>query len=208
MNLSDRILRLRKEKGLSQEELADKIGVSRQAVSKWESGQSVPDIEKIILLSDYFQTTTDHLLKGTEQPAEAKKWNAAVFTIIASFINIVGLIAAIMIWIERRRTYSVGIGLAVMALGCSIYLAGQSIDAVDQKKAKILFAAVNVWTLLLIPLSCCFNICDGILGGFYGRLSPIPHLGNSYITYFLCWLLYLVIGISVDVIMVKKINAR
>ena len=49
MSIADRIQTLRKSKGISQEELADKIGVSRQAVSKWESGQSAPDIEKIIL---------------------------------------------------------------------------------------------------------------------------------------------------------------
>ena len=59
MNIADRIQKLRKSRGISQEELADRIGVSRQAVSKWESSQSVPDLEKIILLSDYFETTTD-----------------------------------------------------------------------------------------------------------------------------------------------------
>ena len=52
MNLADRIQRLRKSEGLSQEELAERIGVSRQTVSKWESGQSSPDLEKIVLLSD------------------------------------------------------------------------------------------------------------------------------------------------------------
>ena len=47
MNMADRIQYLRKTKGISQEELADKVGVSRQAVSKWESEQSTPDLEKI-----------------------------------------------------------------------------------------------------------------------------------------------------------------
>lgn len=46
MNLADRIQSLRKAKGISQEELAEHVGVSRQAVSKWESGQSAPDLEK------------------------------------------------------------------------------------------------------------------------------------------------------------------
>lgn len=54
MNISDRIQHLRKAKGISQEELADRIGVSRQAVSKWESEQSVPDMDRIISLSDFF----------------------------------------------------------------------------------------------------------------------------------------------------------
>lgn len=61
MNLADRIQHLRKVKGISQEQLADSLGVSRQAVSKWESEQSTPDVEKIILLSEYFETATDFL---------------------------------------------------------------------------------------------------------------------------------------------------
>ena len=64
MNIAERIKVLRKSKGLSQEELADRIGVSRQAVSKWESGHNVPDPEKIILLSAALEVTTDYLLLG------------------------------------------------------------------------------------------------------------------------------------------------
>lgn len=70
MNIEDRIQLLRKQKGLSQEQLADEIGVSRQLVSKWENEQAVPDMERIIILSDYFGTTTDYLLKGIEPTVE------------------------------------------------------------------------------------------------------------------------------------------
>ena len=66
MNIANRIQYLRKTKGMSQEELAYKIGVSRQAVSKWESEQSTPDLEKIIMMSELFEVTTDYLLKGIE----------------------------------------------------------------------------------------------------------------------------------------------
>ena len=59
MNIADRIQKLRKAKGISQEQLADVVGVSRQAVSKWESEQSIPDLEKVILMSNYFGVTTD-----------------------------------------------------------------------------------------------------------------------------------------------------
>jgi transcriptional regulator with XRE-family HTH domain len=51
---------------MSQEELADRIGVSRQAVSKWESEQATPDLEKVVIMSDIFEVTTDYLLKGIE----------------------------------------------------------------------------------------------------------------------------------------------
>ena len=66
MTIGDRIQNLRKTKGMSQEELADAIGVSRQAVSKWESEQAAPDLEKVIIMSDLFEVTTDYLLKGIE----------------------------------------------------------------------------------------------------------------------------------------------
>jgi transcriptional regulator with XRE-family HTH domain len=66
MNIADRIQSLRKQKGMSQIELADAIGVSRQAVSKWESEQTIPDLDKIVAMSEIFGTTTDYLLKGIE----------------------------------------------------------------------------------------------------------------------------------------------
>ena len=78
MNVADRIQNLRKTKGISQEELADKIGVSRQAVSKWESEQSLPDIDKIIIMSEFFDVTTDYILKGIEpvKQEQTKHWKA------------------------------------------------------------------------------------------------------------------------------------
>ena len=66
MTIADRIQSLRKSKGMSQEELADRVGVSRQAVSKWESEQATPDLDKIVIMSDIFEVTTDYLLKGIE----------------------------------------------------------------------------------------------------------------------------------------------
>ena len=65
MILADKIITLRKKNGWSQEELAEKVGVSRQAISKWESAQSVPDLDKILRMSEIFGVTTDFLLKDT-----------------------------------------------------------------------------------------------------------------------------------------------
>lgn len=66
MNMADRIQALRKAKGMSQEQLADAVGVSRQAVSKWESEQASPDLDKVIIMSEIFDVTTDYILKGIE----------------------------------------------------------------------------------------------------------------------------------------------
>lgn len=63
MILADKIILLRKKSGMSQEELAEKMGVSRQSVSKWEGAQSMPDISKILQLSEIFGVSTDYLLK-------------------------------------------------------------------------------------------------------------------------------------------------
>ncbi|MCR5488800.1 MAG: helix-turn-helix domain-containing protein [Saccharofermentans sp.] len=79
MNIADRIQSLRKQKGMSQIELADAIGVSRQAVSKWESEQTIPDLDKIVAMSEIFGTTTDYLLKGVE-PVENEGGQAAAAT--------------------------------------------------------------------------------------------------------------------------------
>ena len=63
MILADKIINERKKLGWSQEELADKLGVSRQSVSKWESAQSVPDLQRILEMSKIFGVSTDYLLK-------------------------------------------------------------------------------------------------------------------------------------------------
>ncbi len=70
MILADKITNLRKKNGWSQEELAEKMQVSRQAVSKWEGAQTVPDLEKILALSKLFGVTTDYLLKDEIEDEE------------------------------------------------------------------------------------------------------------------------------------------
>ncbi|MCP3675243.1 MAG: helix-turn-helix transcriptional regulator, partial [Gammaproteobacteria bacterium] len=70
MILADKIVKLRKQFGWSQEELAEKMNVSRQSVSKWESTNSIPDLNRIIILTEIFGVSTDFLLKD-EVEAEA-----------------------------------------------------------------------------------------------------------------------------------------
>lgn len=208
MNIADRMQSLRKTKGISQEELADIVGVSRQAVSKWESEQSTPDVEKIILLSDYFDVTTDYLLRGVEPAAEGQcRRDAMLFTLAGTVINAVGLVLAVTVWLERYRSYTAGIGLIVMALGTMVFFVGQLTDSQNRAKAKAVFLFYNIWILLLIPSASCFNILDGLYGGYSGRIAPLPELGNSLVTYGLYWLLYLTVCITAD-ILISKIMRR
>ena len=67
MEIGKKIKELRTLKGLTQEELADILQVSRQAISKWESGQSVPESDKLIVISNYFKVSLDYLLKEDDE---------------------------------------------------------------------------------------------------------------------------------------------
>ncbi len=73
MILADKIIDLRKKNGWSQEELAEQLGVSRQSISKWESAQSVPDMNRILAMSRVFGVSTDYLLKDELEPEHDAK---------------------------------------------------------------------------------------------------------------------------------------
>ena len=205
MNISDRIQHLRKVKGLSQEELAHQIGVSRQSVSKWESEQTLPDIEKIILLSDYFEVTTDYLLKGIEMSScestsTDEKPNGVIFTIVATAINAFGLIVCAMIWYEQQTAIATLTGLILIVFGCMIYGIGTVIaDQTTQMKAKHLFWSINIWILTFIPLSMIYNI----LTGGYGT-APYPILHSSYVGFMLFWIVYITLCSCINLLIDKQ----
>lgn len=64
MELQERLVELRTERGLSQEDLAEKLYVSRQTISNWERGKTYPDINSLLLMATYFDVSLDHLIKG------------------------------------------------------------------------------------------------------------------------------------------------
>ena len=85
MTLGEKILNMRKARGWSQEELADRAGVSRQAVSRWESGSAKPDADKIIVICDLFGISADYLLR--DNYGEERSAGAAVQTESAHPVN-------------------------------------------------------------------------------------------------------------------------
>lgn len=66
MNLGEKILAIRKSRGLTQEQLAEQLNVTRQSVSKWESDQATPELDKIVELSKFFEVSVDYLLQPSE----------------------------------------------------------------------------------------------------------------------------------------------
>ena len=111
MELSNQILQARKALGLSQEQLAEQIGVSRQSISKWETGQSAPELDKLVALSRVFGISTDELLGNVRQANEdsppSSPANGYVqvnllrrFFTLGWITVLVGIIALILEWIS------------------------------------------------------------------------------------------------------------
>lgn len=202
MNIADRIQQLRKTKGISQEQLADIVGVSRQAVSKWESEQSIPDIDKIIIMSEYFDVTTDYILKGIEplpDPIQIKpKPSANIFAITGTAINLIGLIVGNVISDQYYSSTGIGIAFILMVMGCMIFLIGITVsDENSKNNAFKWFCLVNIWVIIYIPLAMIFTTL------FDGRCKPsyifiLPKL--NMVEFFSC---YLLLGIIISFISLK-----
>jgi len=74
MGFSEKLMDLRRREGISQEQLADRLGITRQSVSKWESGVAMPELGKLIALSDFFGVSVDYLVKdGITAPERTDK---------------------------------------------------------------------------------------------------------------------------------------
>jgi len=202
MNIADRIQNLRKAKGISQEELADKIGVSRQAVSKWESEQSIPEIDKVIIMSDFFEVTTDYILKGieTEKQAAVKTVNANIFVIVATVLNFIGLILASAVWYQEQVPMALVIGVIFMALGCMVFGIGLACSTQNKETAKQTFWKINIWLLALIPLSFVYNS----LLFKHGYTAPYPMIARPLISFVLFWLVYIAICLGVVFAQIKR----
>ncbi len=118
MSLSQKIQSCRKKTGLSQESLAEKIGVSRQAISKWELGEAEPELRNLQLLANAFGVTTDYLLSNEEEPVLSPDSGNAVYP---SWVdNLPKFIGKLL----RRYGWLAGVYIAVIggfwALGCGL----------------------------------------------------------------------------------------
>ena len=99
MALPEKLYVLRKKSGLSQEQLAEALNVSRQAISKWEGGSATPESDKLLALSNYFGVSLDYLLKGgapDAAPAEAQEEHRTMR--LLSLILCFGGVAALIVY--------------------------------------------------------------------------------------------------------------
>ena len=201
MNLSDRIQYLRKARGISQEGLAEKLGVSRQAVSKWESEQSMPDLDKIISMSDYFDVTTDYLLKGIEPVVQKEEEQSIKHRRIASnicyqlslgFIGL-GIILSIILADFLKISVLLTPVLIVQGVGLLVWGTGRNLSEVrpsfQVKLALILF-------LLFVPLGFLSNILFPL-----GKIFPYPTSLAASLTFVT---FYLILGVCISLFLKKQ----
>lgn len=178
MNIADRILCLRKKKGVSQEELAYRIGVSRQAVSKWESDQSIPELDQVILMSEYFEVTTDYLLTGKEEVKKGSNDNTLVSKILylasAAFIGI-GLLAAFASWNTQESSDVIWGSIIIQVVGIVGYFIGKFLS---KEKPLFVIDILNIAMLLFIPVSLIVTYI------FNSVVSPYP-IGKNEVLVFL-----------------------
>jgi transcriptional regulator with XRE-family HTH domain len=196
VNIADRIQSLRKTQGLSQEELAEKVGVSRQAVSKWESEQSVPDLDKVIIMSEYFDVTTDYILKGIEPVKDLESNSNAVigkilFIASTTFIAI-GLFCAFAGWYEEQTADSIWGSMIIQAVGVAGYFIGKLISL---EKPHYIISWLNIALACFMPISLIVNYSLSKV------ISPYP-IDTLSACIFL--LLYVIITASFYVILKKK----
>lgn len=201
MNLSDRIQYLRKVRGISQEGLAEQLGVSRQAVSKWESEQSMPDLDKIISMSDYFEVTTDYLLKGIEPVVQKEEEQSIKHRRIASnicyqlslgFIGL-GIILSIILADFLKISVLLTPVLIVQGVGLLVWGTGRNLSEVrpsfQVKLALILF-------LLFVPLGFLSNVLFPL-----GKIFPYPTSLAASLTFVT---FYLILGVCISLFLKKQ----
>ncbi|WP_155972511.1 helix-turn-helix domain-containing protein [Streptococcus ruminantium] len=183
MNMADRIEYLRKTNGISQEELADKVGVSRQAVSKWENEQSLPDLEKIITMSDYFGVTTDYILKGIEPVADkeqkSSELTSKILYIASTAFVAIGLFSAFSGWHETQTIDTIWGSMIIQVVGIAGYFIGRLLSA-----ARPAFAVnwLNLSGFLFMPFSMVTGAISIALFK-QGWIAPYP-IGIAHVVLF------------------------
>ena len=111
MEFNGRLYELRKQKGMSQEELANRLNVTRQTVSKWEVGDSTPDMEKQEAISDLFGVSLDELVLGKEQAAQEAT---------AQKIDTVAMLEEKVLTEESKKKAKKGLRLAAIVAGAVV----------------------------------------------------------------------------------------
>ena len=202
MKFGEKLQKLRKQSGLSQEQLAARLTVSRQAVSKWELDDTMPDTENVIQLSRIFGVSCDYLLReevdepgaalavqDLPQPAQPggahldrQGWTHNAFALSLG-VCALGMVGAFMFYRFRGHTVSpLAIGFMIQLLGVVLFELAVSRMGDWRNTARLSFYAIACWLVLPIPVLLALNWGFGL--GFWNG-TPLQGLFCYFAVYLL-----------------------
>ena len=159
MIFADKLIDLRKKNGWSQEELAEKLNVSRQSVSKWEGAQSVPDMSRIIQLSELFGVSTDYLLKDNLEQTELSQ--ESVPDTQARTVSLEEANDFLNIKEENSRRVALGVMLCILSPVALILLGGaQSFGLLKWSENAVGGVGLVILMLMILPAVGLFVISN------------------------------------------------
>ncbi|GGF93816.1 helix-turn-helix domain-containing protein [Paenibacillus abyssi] len=195
MAIGQKIQKLRKKNYMSQEKLAEQLGVSRQAISKWEVGESIPDTDKVIQLSLAFDVPTDYLLFDDmidckddaviANETTNKRMDIAIPVIAATGVSLIGLLISIAAYFTWQTVFTVSVGLIVQITAIIFFEAMRTKN--NESKSKIYrrhFYSINLWLILPFPVFYSFQFALEFYP--YPRLLLIDLLFTAITYLFLC----------------------
>ena len=211
MKLADKILNFRKTKGMSQEDLAGKLSVSRQAISRWEMGTAQPDASNVLQLSKLFGVTTDYLLnddyesdydapvvKETENAAKAEANRKLAFIVLTGLnvmILIYQLIACVVLQNAVFSLAGTMLSIAVV-VGFELGYRKNTSESESAKKYHFKFYIVALWLAAYFPVRLLLDVA----------MSIYPRPYSSFTFEIIAVLMYLLISIVTTLFIKKKAN--
>ena len=168
MTLGEKILSLRTARGMSQDDLAEKLEVSRQSVSKWETGQSTPDLDKIIRLADLFGVSVDELVRDGERPRSPEPPQPQVVYVEREKKQELSPVQKLGVIMEASGAALAVIGLmgAPLLIWAALALVILGLPLILAKKHPWLIAGWLAVALSCLILNPYFSICPwGLIGG-------------------------------------------
>ena len=175
MILADKIIENRKKNGWSQEELADKLGVSRQSVSKWESAQAIPDMKKILQLSEVFGVSTDYLMKDEIEEKPAAEL-APVDNGLEETVRSVSMEEAVSFLKYNEtasRWISTGVMICILSPVLLILLGGLAEAGFIPMEERIAELGGTAILLIMIAVAVGMFIREGMRGKKYEYLEKV-----------------------------------
>lgn len=186
MTLAEKILSLRTQQGMSQDDLAEKLEVSRQSVSKWETAQSTPDLDKIIKLANLFGVTVDELVREGEAPQPPEPPEAKVIYVERekrglSPVQVLGVVTEV----TGVALAIIGIMGAPLLIFAAVALVVLGLPLLLARKHPFLIAGWLAVALSLTILNPYFSVCPwGLMGGLRIVRHLIANPAMRYRTYY------------------------